>query len=95
MPQTTHTQVFEKLDNNEKLTVAHIINMAKPDSDLIELQRGIIEDQLTPIEKEKTLDHLHKIADGYMGIEVRFGTGKKVQGVKREKLVENSINFTL
>lgn len=95
MPQTTHTEEFNKLGDNERMTVAHIINMVKPDGDIIEEQRGITEEKLKPIEDEKILDHLHKIACGYLGEDVKFGKLRKAKGIKLEKLKENSIDFDL
>ncbi len=91
----THTAEFEKLDNNEKATVAHMINLLKPESDIIELQKTILEEDLTPIKDEKILDHLNKIARGYMGEDVNFGVKRTGSGGQRKKLVENSINFEL
>ncbi len=90
-----HHKKFEELDDNEKKTVAHMINLLKPESDIIELQKSILEKDLIVIEDERKLDLLNKIARGYMGEDVSFGAKQRSSGQRREKLVKNSITFEL
>ena len=72
--------------------------MMKDDSPGIIEQRKISESAVKPIKDEKILDHLEKIADGYMGKDVKLGCSRRTPtGTRtpREKLEKDSINFTL
>ena len=95
MASNTHIKKFQELDENEQKTVAHIINILKPKSDIIELQKNILEKDLVPVEDENRLRLLDKIARAYMGEDVSFGSRKKSSKAPREKLEENSISFDL